>query len=643
MTLYRRLFCIIFISIFHFNCLDASTLTVNHGQSEVEFRPDKDLICLHHDFAPDPDDGHATVANKTIVSQYGIIPLVVAGAHDRYNETGKNNYQTKGEVVMQAAWGNNWLNAHADWQGSVKKAADAWRKTLDNGGHIWIAEGGMADFTADVLKSVSHTYNRQTTRKRIHIIQHSRWNENHSTPDRLTYVKKNTHYLKIDDGNSDQNDTAGLMLKYSSNNKSTIERFMRQAEKSRYADIWQAAFDFLSLVTDQGWPEGRKLDFSDTVELLYILGIEKTTIDNCTDFATIFLKNKESVFPGKNWQKASPDSQGVDGDALDNAMQYLDKNLAGVGTDEMVIVRNGYIIYDGAAANSRHSIYSGTKTFTTTVLGLLIKEGRISSINDRAVKYLPRLDDEYPAYSAITLKQLATFTSGYTADITAKPDMHWGNPNGYLTPGRPSAPPGTQFNYHDPGMHQLGNILTRVSGEGLEQTFKTKVADIIGMQNWQWHHCGYGNNGESTTVVANFLNPSGIYGGGIHATALDIARYGLLYLNRGNWNGRQILSPGWVDEATTNQVPLDISNQGPDQRGRMGYLWWTNGIGVNGARRWPSAPAKTYTFHGRSRNFCFVVPEWNMVIVRLSPPASTATEMSVWDGFFSRLSPGISD
>jgi CubicO group peptidase (beta-lactamase class C family) len=342
---------------------------------------------------------------------------------------------------------------------------------------------------------------------------------------------------------------------------------------------------------------------------------------------------------------ASPESQGIDPSVLKSALVFLDKRSGGVGTAEMVVVRNGVIIWQGPSAEAFHTIQSGTKTFTTTVLGLLIQEGRISSIDARAVDYLPSLDDRYADYAAITFRHLASFTSGYNAGSPPSKGMPWGDPRKFLTPMRPLAYPGTRSHYFDPPIHQLGNILTVASGDTLENIFRTRIAEAIGMKNWEWRHCGYHDGGRSDAVAAYFVNPSGIYGGGIHSTPLDIARYGLLYLNRGRWNGKQVLSSQWVDEATRNQVPILLMTGPFDRRGHFGFMWYTNETVARTNRPWPSAPPGTYTFQGGGRNYCFVVPEWNMVIARMSPPDKSAMTRHgdpVWEGFFKRLEPGIS-
>ncbi len=362
-----------------------------------------------------------------------------------------------------------------------------------------------------------------------------------------------------------------------------------------------------------------------------------------TQILTVGNVSAGPVFPDEDWQTALPVSQGVDPSVLNSALNYFNSNSSGTGSDEMVIVRNGYIIWEGVSSEAFHTLYSGTKPFTTTVMGLLIQQGVISSVNDPVVNYLPGLDDKYSAYAGITFKHLATFTSGYNANAGAVTDMKWGDPRKFLTPLSPLASPGTKFQYFDPAIHQLGNILTVASGDTLENIFKTGIADAIGMTNWEWHNHGYYNNGTSTKIVAEFLNSSGIYGGGIHTTPLDVARFGLLYLNRGNWNGLQVLSSDFVDIATTNQVPLTLNTASFDRRGNFGYMWYTNDVGASGTRLWPSAPPKTYTFQGAGRNYCFVIPEWKMVISRMSPADQGAMNDQIWEGFFSRLKTGITE
>ena len=371
------------------------------------------------------------------------------------------------------------------------------------------------------------------------------------------------------------------------------------------------------------------------------------------------------VFPGSDWETKTPESQGVDPSALTSALDYLNAHAGGAGTFETVVVRNGYVIWKGSNVGNSHIIYSATKTFTTTVLGVLIREGRIS-LDDYAVKYMPQLDDTYSRYGKITIRQLASMTSGYSGiGYKGSTGGCWELYEGgrmaeydrcvslYTTPGTPDFQPGVSLAYNDAAVHVLGYILTQIAGESLEDVFRKNIAIPIGITQFDWTDYGMKEFGSQRSILFN--NPAGTPAGnlngretqgGVSITAEDIARYGLLYLNRGNWHGQQIIDSSFVNQALVNQVPA-LFGKGKDDAipGRFGFMWWTNGTRWNGRRPMPDAPAGTAAARGASVNFCFVIPEWNMVISRLSPPAQSGMpgfDDTVWNTFFKILKKGIS-
>lgn len=257
------------------------------------FNGSRDLISLHFDHCADPDDGHAAAADRSIIEAEGI-PLarvhVVSGTYGIQPD----RYQDDSEAVMDASWSRNgWLNADADWNRAVSETVTAWSRTLDAGGHIWIAEGGQSDFTTEVVQELQMEYSANITRTRIHLVQHGEWNERYTTAQDLSYVRSETDYIRISDGNYAGNGTAGLHLKYSSS-RDEIDRFMQTAEShGTFGRMWTAAFGYLD--PRVGYPRNdpianyRKLDFSDSVELLYILGIGTNSVSDCATFANRFL------------------------------------------------------------------------------------------------------------------------------------------------------------------------------------------------------------------------------------------------------------------------------------------------------------------------------------------------------------------
>lgn len=334
------------------------------------------------------------------------------------------------------------------------------------------------------------------------------------------------------------------------------------------------------------------------------------------------------VFPDADWQQASPESQGVDSVKLNDAMDYLGVSFGGAGVSETVVIRNGYMIWSGSNIDAYHKIWSCTKSFTSTVLGLLIQDGKCS-LDTRAVEYVPTLDDQYPEYSKITLRHLATMTSGYSAVGRGYGDERWN------IPAAPLAEAGAKYQYNDNAMNMFGYILTRIAGEPIKDVFKRRIADPIGLTRWDW-----GDWGEMDGLIVN--DPAG-YRVGINITARQMARFGYLFLNRGNWNGKQLIDADWVDQATTNQVPVSLSSANYDGRGRYGFNWWTNGIMADGKRIWQSAPPKAFAARGKCNNRCVVIPEWNMVVVRLEPPneQSVPGYEKIWGAFFDKLADSL--
>ena len=109
---------------------------------------------------------------------------------------------------------------------------------------------------------------------------------------------------------------------------------------------------------------------------------------------------------------SDPASQGVDPAVLDQALKYLESACGDQGISQVVVICHGYLIWAGADIDNVHNIWSCSKSFTSTVLGLLIDDG-LCTLDDKAVKYLPSIDDQYSTYGKITLRHFATMTSGY--------------------------------------------------------------------------------------------------------------------------------------------------------------------------------------------------------------------------------------
>ncbi len=331
-------------------------------------------------------------------------------------------------------------------------------------------------------------------------------------------------------------------------------------------------------------------------------------------YSSVAKAGKGMTFPGKDWEEVTPESQGIDSTRLNAAVSYLKNNSGRDGVKELLIIRNGYMVFKGTNIDKVHGIWSLTKSFTSTVLGLLIDDGR-ATLDTRAKDYVSGMAAAYPT---VTLRHFTTMTSGYYAVGDEPRGSYKHGPS--RTPFKPAdkplfTPPGSKYAYWDSAMNQFANVLSRIAGEPIEALFKRKIADPIGMNRGKW---GWGDFGKVHGIVVN--GGSGNSNKHVQISARELARLGHLFLNQGKWKGKQLISGAWVEQATRAHVPasLPLGNlSGADGRGVYGYNWWVNGIKPDGKRRWPGAPHGTYSASGYNNNDMFVIPKWNMVIVRL--------------------------
>jgi CubicO group peptidase (beta-lactamase class C family) len=158
-------------------------------------------------------------------------------------------------------------------------------------------------------------------------------------------------------------------------------------------------------------------------------------------------------------------------------------------------------------------------------------------------------------------------------------------------------------------------VLTRIAGESIEELFKRRIAEPIGMNAEKWN---WGDFGKVNGITVN--GGSGNSGKHMQISAREMARFGHLMLNGGNWNGRQLIPAEWIEQATKVQVPATLPLGHPESGipgpGMYGFNWWVNGVKPDGARKWPGVPVDTYVASGHNNNNMFVIPAWNMVIVR---------------------------
>lgn len=326
------------------------------------------------------------------------------------------------------------------------------------------------------------------------------------------------------------------------------------------------------------------------------------------------------VFPMPDWQESSPEAQGIDSERLENAMRYLNENCGPQGTSQAMVIVNGFIIWKGNDIYNEHYVWSCAKSFTSTILGLLIDDGKCT-LDSYGKDYDANLTVHYPN---LRLRHFVTMTSGYNAI--------GGDQSGIPFDAAPPlyAPPGSANDYWDAAMNELSYVLTLINGRAMDSLFRERIADPIGMDPNKW---SWGDWGEIDGLKVN--GGAGNYGG-ISISASELARLGLLFLNRGCWDGVSLISSSWIDQATRLQVPISVPWSGHrlDVGGQYGFNWWVN----DPFRiKWYGAPEGTYAAAGLNNNKLFVIPKWRMVVVRLGEDDDGNIADEIWGTFFSMI------
>jgi CubicO group peptidase (beta-lactamase class C family) len=350
-------------------------------------------------------------------------------------------------------------------------------------------------------------------------------------------------------------------------------------------------------------------------------------------------------FPAKQWDIVPPKDEGLDARKLADAVAYLKKNAGRDGVKELVLVRRGRIVWHGDDIDKVHGIWSCTKSFTSTVLGLLIADGKCS-LDTKAADMFPPLKEKY---AAVTLRHLTTMTSGYRAvgDAEATGGYLHGPSKRPFEPADPLFRPGEKYAYWDSAMNTLGLCLTAAAKEPLDALLKRRVMDPIGVDaaKWKW-----GDRGtvELSGKKIKVNSGSGNADGHVRISARELARFGHLMLNNGKWKGRQLVPADWIKEATRVQVPADLPDGFPRSdipgSGVYGFNWWVNGKQPGGRLRWPDAPPRTFAASGHNNNRLWVVPEWEMVIVRLGlDQADRRLTVDAENEFLKRVGAAIRD
>ncbi len=339
--------------------------------------------------------------------------------------------------------------------------------------------------------------------------------------------------------------------------------------------------------------------------LLILLPVILLSLSTIPTNSMIFTTAKvPDYWPTDHWQTSTPEDQGMDSAYLTALDEYIDEAYLGNPIVSALIVKNGYLVHAayynpnfGMGENDTRNIYSCTKSFTSTLIGIAVSMGFLS-IDDYMIDFFPNLTIQNldSRKRAITVEHLLTMTSGLPWDESSVPYQHPDNDWRRMIESdnwvefvinRPMEyAPGERWVYNTGGSHLLSAILTQATNMTALEFAETYLFGPLGITDYAWSRDSQGNNNGGSSLV---ILPR------------DMAKLGFLFLNNGTWDGEQIVPAEWVASASQQHISL-WSDWG------YGYQWWVHG---------PITTLLTscYSARGYLGQFIYVFPDLDMVVV----------------------------
>ena len=318
---------------------------------------------------------------------------------------------------------------------------------------------------------------------------------------------------------------------------------------------------------------------------------------------------------GQSLPRSTPEAQGIPTQAVIDFVHAADTTVNTF--DSFMILRHGKVIAEGYwkpnSADVPHILNSVSKSFNSTAVGLAIHEHKLK-LTDHVLKFFPADAPPSPSANlrAMTVRDLLTMSGGHAVE----PARVNGNPSVKQFLAQPVVyPPGTHFLYNTMGAYVLSAIVTKVTGQTSLEYLKPRLFAPLGIQNPRWDSSPEGNS---------------LGGYGLYLRTEDIAKFGQLYLQKGKWNGRQLIPRQWVEEATSKHIDNSQESHskiGPDWVEGYGFQFWR-------------CRHNAYRADGAGGQFIVVMPDQDAVVAITANTGNLEGELNaIWDHLLPAFQP----
>lgn len=319
--------------------------------------------------------------------------------------------------------------------------------------------------------------------------------------------------------------------------------------------------------------------------------------------------------PSGQLPRSTPEAQGISSAALGNLITTLDQQVEAMHS--LMIIRHGHVIAEGwwapYAATEPHVLYSLSKSFTSTAIGLAQAEGQLS-INDPILKFFPGDGPATPSahLKAMRIHDLLRMSTGHrAADIEPFPFASTEDLVKRFLAAPVTDKPGTHFFYNSAATYLLSAIIRKTTGQTVLDYLRPRLFDPLGIVGPTWETSAQGDS-------------FGAFGLSLHTE--DLGRFGQLYLQKGEWHGRRLLPADWVAAATSRQTATGSDPKSDWDQG-YGYQFWQCRYGF-------------YRADGAFGQYCLVLPQYDTVVVVTSATRDMGGVMNlIWTHFVPELRP----
>ncbi|SEA41153.1 CubicO group peptidase, beta-lactamase class C family [Flavobacterium gillisiae] len=370
--------------------------------------------------------------------------------------------------------------------------------------------------------------------------------------------------------------------------------------------------------------------------IFLLLGIIMLAISSCDVYNTMRFgalpgQNDFSHFPQRKIDNQSPvfnfikpDKDyklgqliGLTNKSLNPTNVALDTFVELHNTISFMIIRNDTILYEKYNGKYRDtslvSSFSMVKPMVSTLIGIAVEEGKIKSINDSITDYLPEFKSK-PGFDKITVKNLLEHTSGIKFSdqefniVSDNAEFYWGHDlRKEITALTIKTAPNKEFHYSSANTQLLALIIERVTNKPVSNYLETKIWKPLGMEApAYWSLDKEGDDSMEKAFCC------------LQARTVDFAKFGRLYLNKGNWEGNQIVSKEWVEQSTHSD---------PSNNNRHYYN-----------NNWGIGPLKYDSFYavGLYGQYLYLYPEKNIQIIRFGD-SSLSYNPNYWQDIFIQI------